>query len=368
MRLQRINPIIFFSRRIRLAGLSDRLCARSVISHNQSALNVRPGNQSSSSRSKLRAKALAPQAAAPRTMTRAINLSFTTAAILVLLATVSFADLQLPASQGMLSDFAGKLSPATKEQIATLLRSFRDRTGIEIAVATIPFDDMQGYPIEDYALRLGREWGVGRDSEKRALLLLVAIKAPDNQGLYHGGTRLEVSRHLEGDVPDILAGELIRKMRDDFSAGRFDQALTTGTQTILATLAQRLGVSMDGIDPSQAARQPVRQPARARGRSGGGISLFTIVIIGFVLFAIIRGLFGGGRGGGGGRWGGIGSNWLLWAILFGSGRGGGGWGSFGGGGDSGWGGGGDSGGGGGGDFGGFGGGGDFGGGGASDSW
>jgi uncharacterized protein len=299
-------------------------------------------------------------------MTIAIKQSLTTAAILVLLATVSFADLQLPASQGLLNDFAGKLSPANKQQIEMLLRSFRDRTGIEIAVVTIPFDDMQGYPIEDYALRLGREWGVGRDSEKRALLLLVAIKPPDNQGMYHGGTRLEVSRHLEGDVPDILAGELIRKMRDDFSAGRFDQAITTGTQTILATLAQRLGVSMDGIDPSQAARQPVRQPARARGRSGGGISLFTIVIIGFVLFAIIRGLFGGGRGGGGGRWGGIGSNWLLWAILFGSGRGGGGWGSFGGGGDSGWGGGGGSGGGG--DFGGFGGGGDFGGGGASDSW
>jgi uncharacterized protein len=296
-------------------------------------------------------------------MTKAIKLFFTTAAIVILLVTVSFADPQLPQPQGMLNDFAGKLSPASQQQIETLLRNFRDRTGIEIAVVTISFDDMQGYPIEEYALRLGREWGLGRDSEKRALLLLVAIKPPDSQGAYHGGTRLEVSRHLEGDVPDILAGELIRKMRDAFSAGRFDQALTTGTQTILATLAQRLGISMDGVDSSQAARQPVRQPARARGRSGGGFPLFTIVIIGFVLFAIIRGLFGGRRGGGGGRGGGIGSDWLLWAILFGSGRGGG-FGGFGGGGDSSWGGGGDSGGG----FGGFGGGGDFGGGGASDSW
>ena len=281
-------------------------------------------------------------------MTKAIKLLLATAANLALLATVAFADPTLPQPQGMLSDFAGKLSPASKQQIETLLRNFRDRTGIEVAVVTIPFDDMQGYPIEDYALRLGREWGTGRDAQKRSLLLLVAIKPPDSQGLYHGGTRLEVSRHLEGDVPDILAGELIRKMRSDFSAGRFDQALTSGTQTILATLAQRLGISMDGIDSSQAARQPVRQPARTRGRSGQGISLFTIVIIGFVLFAIIRGLFGGRRGGGGGRGGGIGSDWLLWAILFGSGRGGGG--------DSG------------GDFGGFGGGGDFGGGGASDSW
>jgi uncharacterized protein len=297
-------------------------------------------------------------------MIKATRLLLTTATTLVLLAGMSFADPTLPQPQGMLSDFAGKLSPANKQQIETLLRAFRDRTEIEIAIVTIPFDDMQGYPIEDYTLQLGRAWGVGRDSDKRALILLVAIKAPDSQGLYHGGTRLEVSRHLEGDVPDILAGEIIRKMRDDFIAGRFDQALTTGTQTLLATIAQRIGISMDGIDSSQAARQPVRQPVRPRGRSGGGIPLFAIVIIGFVLFAIIRGLFGGRRGGGGGRGGGIGSDWLLWAILFGGGRGGG-FGGFGSGGDSSWGGGGDSDGG----FGGFGGGGgDFGGGGGSDSW
>jgi uncharacterized protein len=300
-------------------------------------------------------------------MTKAIKLFLTTSVVLIL-ATVSFADLQLPKPQGMLNDFAGKLSPANKQQLETLLRNFRDRTGIEIAVVTVSFDDMQGYPIEEYALRLGREWGLGRDSEKRAMLLLVAIKPPDSQGVYHGGTRLEVSRHLEGDVPDILAGELIRKMRTDFSAGRFDQALTTGTQTILATLAQRLGVSMDGIDSSQVARQPVRQPARPPGRGSGGIPLFAIVILIFVVLAIIRGISGGGGGGRGGG-GGIGSDLLLWAILFGSGRGGG-WGSFGGRGGSSWGGGGSSwgGGGGGGDFGGFGGGGDFGGGGASDSW
>lgn len=294
-------------------------------------------------------------------MIRPFKQLFAATAAVVLLAAASFADPTLPQPQGMVNDFAGKLSPSARQQIETLLLNFRDRTNIEVVEVTIPFDDMQGYPIEDYALRVGREWGLGRDSGKRSLLLVVAIKEPDSQGRYHGGTRLEVSRHLEGDVPDILAGELIRKMRDDFGAGRFDQALTNGTQTILATLAQRLGVSIDGVDSNQAARQPVRQPARGRDRRGG-ISLFAIVIIGFVLFAIIRGFFGGRRGGGGGRGGGIGSDWLLWAVLFGSGRGSGFGASSGG--DSSWGGGG----GGDGGFGGFGGGGDFGGGGASDSW
>jgi uncharacterized protein len=307
-----------------------------------------------------------PGDASPQTrriMIKAIKLGLSSAAIVLLIASVSFADLQLPQPQGTLSDFAVKVSPATKEQLETLLRNFRDRTGIEVAVVTVPFDDMQGYPIEEYALQLGRQWGVGRDSEKRALVLVVAIRPPDSQGAYHGGTRLEVSRHLEGDVPDALAGELIRKMRDDFTAGRFDQALTTGTQTILATLAQKLGISMDGIDSSQAARTQVRQPSRAPNRRGGGIPIFTIIIIVFVFLAIIRSI-GGGRGGGGRRGGGIGSDWLLWAVLFGSGRGGG-WGGSSGDGGSSWGGGGDTGGGG---FGGFGGGGDFGGGGASDSW
>jgi uncharacterized protein len=301
-------------------------------------------------------------------MTKAIRLGLTNVVLVILLVTPVFADLQFPKPQGMLNDFAGKISPANNQQIETLLRNFRDRTGIEVTVVTIPFDDMQGYPIEEYALRLGRAWGVGRDSDKRALLLLVAIKPPDSQGSYHGGTRLEVSRHLEGDVPDVLAGELIRKMRDDFMAGRFDQAVTTGTQTILATLAQRLGISIDGVDPSQAARQPVRQSPRAGGRVTR-IPIFAIIIIGFIVFAVLHNLFsgrrgGGGPSGGGGRWGGIGADALLWAILLGGRGGGGGWGSFGGDRDSGWGGGSS----GGGDFGGFGGGGDFGGGGASDSW
>jgi uncharacterized protein len=199
---------------------------------------------------------------------------------------------RLPVPEGLVSDFAYKLSPAKKRQIETLLLDFRNRTAIEVAVVTIPFEKMQGYPIEEYALRLGRQWGVGRDSQKRALLLLVAIKPRNAQGVYSGGTRLEVSRHLEGDVPDILAGELIRRMRDGFVAGRFDEALTTGTQTILATLAQRLGFSMEGIDPSQAVRQPVSQPASASGATQVGAtqainSFFFEMILIIVLMSIV---------------------------------------------------------------------------------
>ena len=286
--------------------------------------------------------------------------SFTVVAILFLLATASFAEITFPQPQGYVNDFASKLSPDTRQRLENLLSNFSTRTGVEIAVVTVNFDDMQDYPIEDYALYLGRQWGVGRDSTKRAALLVVAIKPPGSDGLYKGGTRLEVSRHLDSDLPDGLAGEIIRKMRNDLQRGQFDQALTLGTQTITATLAQKLGISMDGIDSSQAYRAPAPRP-RSKGR---GIGSFAILAIVFVILAIFHALSNkGGRGGPGGRRhrGGSGLEWMLLPIIFGSGRGGG-WG--GGSSDSGWGGGGSDGGG----FGGFGGGGDFGGGGASDSW
>jgi uncharacterized protein len=253
-------------------------------------------------------------------MIRTLIRSLAAVAILVFLTAVSTAQpKQFPAPVGMVNDFAGKLTPETTGQLENLLRNFRDRSGVEVVIVTINYADMQDYTKEDYALYLGRQWGVGRDSDKRALLLLVAIKPPDTQGQYHGETRLEVSRHLEGEIPDGLAGDLIRKMRDDFRAGRFDNALTSGTQTILATLAQRLGISMEGVDARQAYKAPARRPQRG----SRGISPFTIIILIIVFFAIIRG-FGGGGGPGGRnsrRRRGIGAEWMLWRLGWGGGWG-----------------------------------------------
>jgi uncharacterized protein len=275
--------------------------------------------------------------------------------VLILLFTIAaFAQatqMQIPPSTGFaVNDFANKLSSQTKQDLENLLRNFDRQTQIQIAVTTIPFDQMNGYPIEDYALEMGRQWKVGRDADKPAALLLIAIKEKGDDGEYHGGTRLEISRHLEGDIPDGLAGELIRRMRLDFKAGNFDKALNTGVQTILATIAEKRGISMQGIDAKAAYQAPKRSTKR-------GISPSTIIFLIIIAFVVISFLSRIGRGGGGGR-GGYrrgGSDWWIAPIIWG-------------GGGTGWGGGGSSSSGGGSDWGGFGGGGDFGGGGASDSW
>jgi uncharacterized protein len=273
--------------------------------------------------------------------------------LILFMASVSlaqFTQMQLPQPSGFVNDFANKLSQETKGKLENLLTNFRNKAGIEVTLVTVPFEMMNNYPIEDFTLEIGRRWKVGKGADGPAAVLVVAIKPQNASGVYSGGTRLEISRHLEGDIPDGLAGELIRRMRSDFQKGNFDTALTTGVQAIVATIAERRGISMEGID-TNAAYRPQQQRRPSRGISGS--TIIVMIIVFFILMSILS-RFGGRGGGGGGRR--RGSDWWVGPMIWSGG--GGGWGGSGSSSS-------DSGGGG---WGGFGGGGDFGGGGASDSW
>lgn len=257
------------------------------------------------------------------------------------------------------TDEAGVLDAATRERLATVLNRLEERADIQFAVVTVPTTG--GADIFEYSLSLARGWGVGsKDNEKNGLLLVVAV----NDRKWH----VQVSRHLEGDLPDSLAGQIARqRLVPPFQAGDYSKGITDFVQATIATLAAKRGFQLEGIDQSYAYREPARQTRRTRAREAGGLGFggcCLIVVVVIILLAMSR----GGRGGGRGGWGGGGGGWLtsiLVANAIGGALGGGrrsssGWG---GGGGSGWGGGG-----GGGGFGGFGGGGDFGGGGAGGSW
>ena len=260
-------------------------------------------------------------------------------AILVF-AVSALAQTKFPAPTGFVNDFAGVIDPASKERIETMSRNFRDRTQIDVAVVTL--QSLDGRPIEDVGIDLAREWKIGGGEEKDGILVLLAPN--DRQ------TRIETSRKLDDEITDGTAGAILRDARPFFAGGQYGPGLSRVAESVYATIANRRGISIEGIDAARA------YPARAPQPSGSSpmsrlISL--IILVGFLYF--VSSWFGGGGGGGRGgrrrRYGG--GPWILPIPI------GGGWG--GGGGGGGWGGGGS-------DWGGFGGGGDFGGGGASDSW
>ena len=279
---------------------------------------------------------------------------------------------KFPAPTGYVNDFAGVISPETDRQLEQQLTNFEQQTGTQVGVVTLT--SLEGRSIEEVANELYRAWGIGgktgANKDKGALLVLA---------IQDRKTRLEVGYGLEGDLPDGLAGELIRRMRPFLQRKDYSKAAEIGVGSIVTTLSERWQIPIGAGGGSGEAR-------RARPDREQGFSVGTLIVLG-VLLLIIIGLVARADGGvPGSRFGGkrrTGVSALLWLfptvlelifwllkVLLLSGAAGGSsrrdsgndWGGGGG-----WGGGGWGGGGGGGDWGGFGGG-SSGGGGASDSW
>ena len=254
----------------------------------------------------------------------------------------------LPAPTGYVNDYAKVIDSATKSRMEATLTNLDRQHQIQFAVVTV--DTTDGREIFDYSLAVARGWGIGsKDVQKSSLLLLVAIK---DRKYY-----TQVSRHLEGDLPDGLVGQIQReRLVPAFRAGDYARGLSDTLDEYIRTVAAKQGFSADTITERRSTPPSARtEPYSSHTANICGVVVFAAVIIIIILILMRR---GGGRGFGGGWF-----IWLLLSILSG-GRGGGsssGWSGGGFGGYSG----GSSGGGG---FGGFGGGGDFGGGGSGGSW
>jgi len=244
---------------------------------------------------------------------------------------------------GYVNDFAHVIDARSAAEIEAYCGSVERATGAQFAVVTV--DSLEDETVEDVAVRLFKEWGIGKKGTDEGLLLILAIKDHKN--------RIEVGYGLEPVITDGYAGGVLRGIRPILRQGNYGGALLAVAQELGQHVAEAKGVTIEG--------QPVRRTS-PRDSDGGGGSIIGIFVFFLILVFLIR-LFSGrsGRGGPGGSGSGMGgflTGMILGNMMGGGRQGGWGGGGFGGGG---WGGGG------GGGFGGFGGGGS-GGGGASGGW
>jgi uncharacterized protein len=228
-----------------------------------------------------------------------------------------------PSPATLVTDVAGVLTPEQKQALENKLVAIDDSSSNQIAVVIIP--SLDGYPKEEYANKLLRDWGIG-GKKNNGILLLIAIN--DRQ------IWIEVGYGLEGAIPDITALNIIdNDIKPAFKAGNYYEGINQAT---------------DNIAKAAVGEYKVAKAKKSKSKGSGG--LFVIILI--IIFVILR----NGQGGGGSNIGRSGfsdvaTGMLLGSLLGGGGRGGGGWGDSGGGGG----------------FGGFGGG-SSGGGGAGGSW
>ena len=125
----------------------------------------------------------------------------TLASALALVFTVVSAQSTLPRPAGRVTDLANIIDAATEADLDRQLDQLEQKTSSEIAVVTVT--SLDGAPIEDYAVRLFKEWAIGQAKTDNGVLVLVA---PNEREM-----RIEVGYGLEGILPDGLAGQIIRE-------------------------------------------------------------------------------------------------------------------------------------------------------------
>lgn len=124
---------------------------------------------------------------------------------------------------GYVNDFARVLRADTKQTLETELTAFKQTTSNEITVAIVP--NMGGDYIENYAVKLFAEWGIGTKAKDNGVLLLLSIEEHK--------MRIEVGYGLEGALPDSVAQSILNtEMTPLLKAGDYDGAVTAGVHAI----------------------------------------------------------------------------------------------------------------------------------------
>jgi len=205
----------------------------------------------------------------------------------------------IPRPEGWVNDFAGVIDSESRSRMNALGQEVKNKTGAELAVVTVR--DMGGLPVEDYANRLYRGWGIGDREKNEGALILLAMQERK--------VRIETGYGLEGLFNDARCGDILdHSVLPEFRQGDYGGGLLAGMRAMGEIIARDRGVTLDGSGAT---------PRRLRGHEGGGssgflmIALFILLVIltrGKILYWIFLGsmLGGGGRGGGGFGGGGFG--------------------------------------------------------------
>ncbi|MFZ4627975.1 MAG: TPM domain-containing protein [Blastocatellia bacterium] len=192
---------------------------------------------------------------------------------------------KFPAPTGYINDLAGVIAPETTRQLEEQLTNFEQQTGTQVGVVTLP--SLEGRSIEEVANELYRAWGIGAKTgpnKDKGALLILAIN--DRK------TRLEVGYGLEGDLPDGLAGELIRRMRPFLQRKDYSMAVEVGVGSIVTTLSERwqIPVGASGGSGEVSRARPTRE--RSSPLTTLIVLFFFLIVFGLIIQSIGKGLKG----------------------------------------------------------------------------
>ena len=149
------------------------------------------------------------------------------AVFVVLLTAIPARALDVPPLKGRVNDYAGMLSPSTRDTLNRMLAGFEQHESTQIVVLTIP--SLKGDSLDGFSIRVAEKWKIGQSGKDNGVILLISR---DDRKI-----RIEVGYGLEGRLTDLVSGRIIRNIIvPEFRQGNFDQGVMNGVTAIMAVV------------------------------------------------------------------------------------------------------------------------------------
>ncbi len=172
-----------------------------------------------------------------------------------------------PKEQRLVNDFADFLQPAEKQQLEQKLVQFAQQTSTQIAIVTV--NDLKGYDVGDYAVRMAQKWGIGQEGKDNGILILVKPKTRESRGQVYIAT----GYGLEGAVPDAIAKRVVEnEIIPHFKQGQYYAGLDAAANTL-----------MELTRGEYTAEEYIKKTKAEESRP---FPFFAIILLGVIIFSV----------------------------------------------------------------------------------
>jgi uncharacterized protein len=132
------------------------------------------------------------------------------------------------------NDFANVINDDIETELQSIGVCLYEQTTAQVVVVTV--DSLDGYDVDEYALELGREWGVGSE-ENNGIVLLMSVN--DRQ------VTIQVGYGLEGCLPDGKTGRILDTYAIPYlSENDFSTGLSEAYKAIVSVVCEEYGVEL----------------------------------------------------------------------------------------------------------------------------
>ena len=190
-----------------------------------------------------------------------------------------------PTENFYVNDFADVIEDSVESEMLSRAVSLNQQTTAQVVVVTV--ESLNGREPWEYALELGRQWGVGDEEKDNGVVILLS---ESERQIY-----IAVGYGLEGALPDSKTGRIIDiygleyLRNDDFSNGllAISKAVVNETYAEYGIAAENDYVPIDSISMSQ-------NSSSQEGEGGKVVVSWIVMIVFIAVYLLLYKKFGVG--------------------------------------------------------------------------